>query len=144
MGGAYEPGALALGLAGLDQVLVRGEAGLVSTGSGQPVVRREELVDVSADPDVGVHQDDQVVADSFQVGDQVGRHQHADPVLGDGGHQVLQELATRERVEAGHGLVEDQQLRALGDGQREGELGALAARELAGPLLRVEAELPYP
>ena len=52
-------------------------------------------------------------------------------LLGDGLHQVLQELAAGQRVEAGHRLVEDQQLGPLGDGQGQRELGPLAARELA-------------
>ena len=72
-----------------------------------------------------------------------GEH-HAHPLLGDGLHQILQELAPGQRVEARHGLVEDQQLGSLGDRQGEGELGPLAAGELAGLLVRVEAELLDP
>ena len=87
-----------------------------------------------------VDQHDQVVADPFQVGDQVRGEHDAELVLGDGLHQALQELAPGQRVEAGDRLVEDQQLGALGDAQGERELGALAAGELAGPLRRVEAE----
>ena len=69
------------------------------------------------------------------------RGQHdAELVLGDGLHQVLQELAAGERVEAGDRLVEDQQLGALGDAQGERQLGALAAGQLPGPLRGVEAE----
>ena len=67
---------------------------------------------------------------------------NADPVLGDGLHQALQELAPGERVEARDRLVEQQQFGSLGDRQGEGELGALTAGERPGPLLRIEAELP--
>ena len=84
---------------------------------------------------------DQVVADPLEVGDQVRGQHDADAVLGDDLHQALQELAPGQRVEAGHRLVEDQQLRPLGHGQGQRELGALAAGQLAGPLRRVEAEL---
>ena len=57
----------------------------------------------------------------------------AELVLGDRLHQVLQELPPGERVERRDRLVEDQQLRALGDAQ-------LAAGELARLLREVEAE----
>src|SRR5215813_2911605 len=55
-------------------------------------------------------------------------------------HEDLEELATGERIEARHRLVEDQQLRTLRDGQRQRELGALAAGELPGTLSWVEPE----
>ena len=61
-------------------------------------------------------------------------------VLGDGLHQALQELAPGQRVEAGHRLVQDQQLRPLGQAEGQRELGPLAAGEPAGLLARVEAE----
>ena len=73
------------------------------------------------------------------------RGQHdAELVLGDDLHQGLQELAAGQRVEAGDRLVEDQQLGSLRHGEGQGELGPLAAGELAGPLARVEAELVDP
>ena len=98
------------------------------------------VVDVAGDLHARVDQHDQVVADPFQVGDQVRGEHDAELVLGDGLHQVLQELAPGERVEAGDRLVEDQQLGPLGDAEGQGELGALAAGELAGLLRRVQAE----
>ena len=52
----------------------------------------------------------------------------------------LEEFAPGERVQCGGGLVEDQDVRALADRQRECDLGLLAARELADPL--VEPEVP--
>ena len=55
-------------------------------------------------------------------------------VLGHRLHQHLQELPAGQRVEAGDRLVEDQQLRPLGQAEGEGELGALAAGQPAGPL----------
>ena len=118
-------------------------AGRVAGSRRGPVSRwcvAEQLVDLAGDPHAGVDEHDQVVADPLEVGDQVRGQHDADLVLGDGLHQVLQELAPRQRVEAGDRLVEDQQLGPLGDGQGEGELGALAAGQLAGPLAGIEAE----
>ena len=63
----------------------------------------------------------------------MGGEHDAELVLGDGLHQVLQELAAGQRVERGDRLVQDQQLGPLGQAQGEGELGALAAGQLARP-----------
>lgn len=54
---------------------------------------------------------------------------------------MTQEVATSKRVEAGDRFVEDDQFRPLGDGDGQGELGALPAGELARPLSGVETEL---
>ena len=62
-------------------------------------------------------------------------------MLGDGLHEVPQELPPGQGVEAGDRLVEQQQLGPLGDRQGEGELGPLAAGQRPGPLPEVEAEL---
>ena len=106
----------------------------------QPVVGGEQVVDVAGDPDLGVDQDDDVVADAFEVGDDVGGEQHADLLLGDGLHQHLEELAPGQRVQARHRLVEDQQLGPLGQPEGQGELGALAAGEPTRLLVRVEPQ----
>ncbi len=117
-----------------------GRACAVATGAGQSVVGREQLVDLAGDLDPRVDEHDQVVADPLEVGDQVGGEHHAHAVLGDDLHQALEELAPCERIEARDGLVEHEQLRPLRDREGEGELGALAARELARLLARVEPE----
>ena len=104
------------------------------------MVGGEELLDVAGHPDLGVDQDDEVVADPFEVGDHVRGEQDADLVLGDRLHQDLQELAPGERVQARDRLVEDQQLGPLGQREGQGELGALAAGELPRLLARVQAE----
>ena len=73
------------------------------------------------------------------------RRQHdADPVVGYDLHQALQELAPGQRIEAGHGLVEDKELGTLGHGQGQRQLGLLAARQRAGSLLGVEVEVVDP
>ena len=56
-------------------------------------------------------------------------------------HEPLEELPAGQRVEAGHRLVEDEQLGPLGHRQGEGELRPLAARERAGRLVEIEVEL---
>ena len=53
----------------------------------------------------------------------------------------VQEVATGQRVQAGHRLVQDQQLGALRDGQGERELGPLSPGQPPGTLVGVEAEL---
>jgi hypothetical protein len=72
-------------------------------------------------PNAGGDEDDQVVADAFEVGDQVRGQHDADALIGNDLHQALQELPPCERVEPGYWLVQDQQLRPLGhrDGQRQ-------------------------
>jgi len=49
-------------------------------------------------------------------------------VVGDEPHKALQKLAPRERVQAGHRLVKDQQVRSFGDGQRQCQLSTLNTR----------------
>jgi hypothetical protein len=66
---------------------------------------------------------------------EVGRENDAGAVLRDHLHQALKKLAPGERIEAGNGLVEDEQLRALRHCEREREQGALAAGELTGLLV---------
>ena len=118
-----------------------GSESRVPARPGQPVVRREQLVDLAGERDPAGDEHDQVVADPLEVGDQVRGQHDADPVLGDDLHQRLQELAPRERVEARDRLVQHQQLGPLRHRQRQRELGPLTAGQRAGPLPRVEPEL---
>ena len=92
------------------------------------------------DLDPRVDQHDQVVAGALDVGDEVRGQHDAELLLGDRLHQVLQELPAGQRVEGGDRLVEQQQLGPFGDAEGERELGALAAGQPAGALLRVEPE----
>ena len=61
-------------------------------------------------------------------------------MLGGELHQRLEELAARERVEAGDGLIEHEQLGSLCDRERERELRTLPPGERAGALPAVETE----
>ena len=54
-----------------------------------------------------VREDHEVVADPLEVGDDVRGEHDRQPALGDRLQDGLQELATRERVERGDGLVEE-------------------------------------
>lgn len=135
---------LPLGVRGGDHVLVGGQPGGVAAGTAEPVVHRQQLLDLPFDPDPAAGQHHNAIADAFKIGDQMGGEHDAESVLRDRLHEILQELAAGERVERGDGLVEEQQLRPLGQAQREGELGALAARQLAGPLPGVQAEAGDP
>ena len=107
-------------------------------------MRREQRLGLPRHPHPRGGEHDEVVAHPLDVGDQMRGEHHADPVLGDGLHQALQELPPGQRVQARDRLVEQQQLGPLGDRQGEGELGSLAAGQRPGPLPRVEAELPDP
>ncbi len=142
--GADDEGGLPFDVALLDDLHPVGEVGDVPPGAGEPEVAGQQVVDVTGDPYPGGDQQDQVVADAFQVGHQMGGEDHARVVLRREAHQRFQELPPGHRVQAGHRLVEQEQLRPFRDGQGERELGALAAREPAGLLPGVQAELGDP
>ena len=104
------------------------------------MVGRQQLVDVARDLDPRVDEDDQVVTDPFEVGDEVRGENDTRAVLGNDLHETLKELTPCERIEARHGFVEQEKLRSLRHRQGQGQLGALAARELACLLVRVKPE----
>jgi hypothetical protein len=110
-----------------DDVLARRQRARVPARPGQYVMRGEQLVDRAGYLHPRRDQDDEVVADPLQVGHQVRGHHHAELLVGGALHQDLQELAPGQRVEAGDRLVQEQQLRALGDGQGQCELRPLTA-----------------
>ena len=68
------------------------------------------------------------------------RQHHRQVLLGDGLHQVLQELPPGQRVQAGHRLIQEQQLRPLGDRQGQRELGPLPAGQLPGLLAGIQVQ----
>ena len=65
-------------------------------------------------------------------------------MVGDRLHQVAEEIPPGQGVQAGHGLVEEEQLRSLGERDGQRELGALPAGERSRLLLAVQAELVDP
>jgi hypothetical protein len=104
-------------------------------------VADEQVVDVPGDLDVRGRQQQQVVADPLEVADQ---EHDGRPAVGHRRHEGLQELPTRQGVEAGDRLVEQQQLGSLGQRQGERDLGALAARQRADGPVAGDPELGEP
>jgi hypothetical protein len=113
----------------------------VAARARQQAVAGEQLVDLAGEPDPSGGEQDQVVADPLQLGDDVGGQHHGEAVLDRRAHQRLHELAAGERVQAGDRLVQQQQPRPLGQRHGKGDLGLLAAGELAGALGERDAEV---
>ena len=132
---------LAVGDRGGDHRLVRRRDVVRRAGADEPMVARQQVLDLSGHPDARVDEHDEVVADALDVAHEVRREHDADVVTGHRRHQQPEELAACQWVEAGHGLVEQEQLGALGERDREGQLGALAAREFPRTLARTESEI---
>ena len=65
----------------------------------------QQVIDLAGHLHAGANEDDQVVADPLQVGDQMRREHYAYPVPGHDLHEALEELASGKRVEACHGLI---------------------------------------
>ena len=61
--------------------------------SDEQPVGGEQIVEVAVEPHLGRHQQDQVVAAVFDIGEQVGGEDDADAVFSDGVHQGGQEFA---------------------------------------------------
>ena len=107
-------------------------------GPGEAAVGGQELLDRAGDPHPRGDQHDHEVAHALQVGDQVRGQDDARPLLGGDVADAVQEVAPGQRVQAGHRLVQDQQVGLLRDGQGERELGPLATGEPPGTLVPPE------
>ena len=138
--GAHEQRRLPFGVALADDVVHARDARGVAARAGQQPVARDDLRDRSVQLRGALGERDQVIADALELGDDVGGENDRDPLVDDGLHHRVQELAARERVERGHRLVEQQQPRLLGERQRQRDLCLLAAGELTDLLLRGKAE----
>ena len=92
----------------------------------QLLVLGEQIIDAAREPHPRGVQHDQVVADPFQVGQQVRGEQHRGAGIGDAAHQGLQELSPRERIQPGDRLVKQQQPRPLRQGEGERDLRSLS------------------
>src|SRR5580700_3468714 len=104
--GADQERALLVCMTFLDYLLTGWQAARIPASPGKPVVRREQLADLSGDLHPGGDEYDEVVADPLQVGDQVGGEHDADPLRGDNSHKAAEELTPRNRVEARDRLIE--------------------------------------
>ena len=119
------------------------EVGGRARADEQPVLGEEGL-DVTGECDPAVVEHDQVVADALQLVHDVGGEQDGHPAFGDRAHEDLQELMSGQRVEAGHRLVEDEQVRPLRQGQGQRHLGLLPAGERTGSAVERDAQLRQP
>lgn len=117
-----DEGGLALGVALLDHHLTRRKGSGIAARTGQHLVGGEELVDRSVDGDAALHHDDDVIAHPLDVGEEMRRQQDGGSVDGHDSHEVTQEGPAGERVEAGDGLVEHEEIGPLRHGEGEGEL----------------------
>ncbi len=70
-----------------------------------------------------------MVTDLFHVPEEMRRQQDGEAGPGGRGCQRGQELGPCQRIQGGHGLVQEQHLGRFRDGQRQSDLGVLAAGE---------------
>ena len=103
----------------------------------------EDVVDQTAQPDLGRRHENQLVTHPFQVTDQVGGHDHGQVGPGHGLGQRGEELLPGQRIQCGHRLIQ-QQAGGFGQGQRQRELGALAPGQLARRPVQRDAQAPHP
>jgi hypothetical protein len=96
----------------------------------------EEPVEVAGELYAAGAEQDEVVADALQLGDDVRREHHGDAVLRRLRHQRPHGLASGERVEVGEGLVQQDQPRTLAERDGDRDPGALAAGERPDPGLQ--------
>jgi hypothetical protein len=137
--GTNEQRALALRVARFDDDLALGECRVAR--ANESMVSGEEIFNLAGHLDPRGDQDDEIVAHSLDVGDEMRRQQYAHVMIGNRLHQDLEKLTSRERIETSDGLVEQEKVGSLGNGEREGELRALTSRQLSRALTEVEPEL---
>ena len=94
-------------------------------------MRVEELVDLAEDLHPRRRENNEVVTDPLEVGNQMRGQDNRGSLFGYRVHQGLEELTPSQRVEARNRLVEDQHLRAFRKGKRQCDLGPLAAGEMS-------------
>jgi len=112
-------------------------------------VAGEQVVDLAGHLHPASRQQDEVVGHPLELGQRVRGQHHGQPTLlafplpcrrHDRGHEVV----PGQRVEHGQRLVEHEQPRPPGQGQRQRELRLLPAGQLARLLLQRDAELGQP
>ncbi len=113
--GAHQQAGLPVGVAGTHHLRDARDGRLwLAVGADQQLVLVQQLLDNAEHLDVARGQHDQVVADPFQVGEQVGGEHHRHALLGHAAHEGLEELAAGQWVEAGKRLVQQQEPWPLG------------------------------
>ncbi len=89
----------------------------------------EHGIDVAADLNPRGGQQDEVIADPFDVRHQMRGQDDGQPARRDGVGERAEEMPPGERVQGRERFVEQQDLRPLGQRECEGHLSALAARQ---------------
>ena len=111
---------------------------------GDDPVLLAQLVNIAGEPHRAFAEHDQVVADAFQLRHGMGGVQHGSACLGAGLEHGAQEFSPGQRIKVGHRLIEQEQLRLLGQHQGESHLGALAAGQGADPRAGPDGQPPDP
>ena len=88
-----------------------------------------EMIGGTIDPQHAVHQDPDPIGHSLDVAQDVRAEKDRPTATLDDLDERLQKITPHDRVEAQGRIVEDQQLRVRGHGQRQRDLRPLAARE---------------
>jgi hypothetical protein len=117
-----------------------GRVGIPARSDEEPVLV-EKCVDVTSDANASVTQKDEVVADAFELGDDVRGQQYGEVAGRDGVDEGLHEVPAREGVETGYRFVEDEQSGPFGQRQGKSYLGLLSAGELAGSVFQWDVQL---
>ena len=112
--------------------------------AGEQAMGRQQLLDLAGHLDAAVRDDDEEVGNPLELGEDVRRQHDRDAVLGDGPHHHRHEIVPGDRIEGGHRLVEDEELRPSGECQRQRELRLLAARQRPCLALQRNCELVEP
>lgn len=97
----------------------------------------QQLIDVAGHLDLTAREDQQVIAGSFEFGEDMRGQDDRQPVLGNRFHEALEEFAPGEWVQARDGLVEEKQFGSFRQSHGQRHLSLLSSRELMNaPLLR--------
>ena len=84
---AHEQRCLPLSVSFFDNVMDTGHCRRIGARTHEPLVKTHDLLDVASELDARGREDDQVIADPLQVGDDVRGEQHGQPILGGRAHQ---------------------------------------------------------
>jgi hypothetical protein len=89
-------------------------------------VGSEQFVDLAGHLYVGIDEDDEEIANAFQISDEMRGEDDTHTLSSNDLHQSLEKFASGEGVEARYRLVQDEQLGPFGDCETECELCSLA------------------
>src|SRR6185437_8587191 len=101
---------------------------LVRADEAEPLVMRLEVVELPADQHLAAIDDRDVIGNLLHFRELVRREEDRSALLGSYGDQLPEHLLDGRRVQTVHGLIENQQLGAVADGQQQHQLGAHALR----------------